>query len=53
VNKISYKKPDWFEEQPIVENTLTRSDDTLDDIEDMSEEELKKIEEEYLKTMVK
>lgn len=52
VNKISYQKPKWFEEQPIVENSLASDDNEEVVVEEMSEEEQKKIEQEYLKTLV-
>lgn len=52
VNKISYQKPEWFEEQPIVENSLASDDNEEVVVEEMSEEEQKKIEQEYLKTLV-
>lgn len=52
VNKITYQKPEWFEEQPIVENSLASDDNEEVVIEEMSEEEQKKIEQEYLKTLV-
>lgn len=53
VNKISYTKPDWFEEQKIVENSLAVEDDDVQvEVEQMSEDEQKKIEQEYLKTLV-
>lgn len=52
VNKITYQKPEWFEEQPIVENSLASGDNEEVVVEEMSEEEQKKIEQEYLKTLV-
>lgn len=52
VNKITYQKPEWFEEQPIVENSLASDDNDEVVVEEMSEEEQKKIEQEYLKTLV-
>lgn len=52
VNKITYQKPKWFEEQPIVENSLASDDNEEVVVEEMSEEEQKKIEQEYLKTLV-
>lgn len=52
VNKITYQKPEWFEEQPIVENSLASDDNEEVVVEEMSEEEQKKIEQEYLKTSV-
>jgi transcription elongation factor GreB len=52
VNKITYQKPEWFEEQPIVENSLASDDNEEVVVEKMSEEEQKKIEQEYLKTLV-
>ncbi len=52
VNKITYQKPEWFEEQPIVENSLASDDNEEFVVEEMSEEEQKKIEQEYLKTLV-
>ena len=51
VNKITYQKPEWFEEQPIVENSLASDDNEEVVVEEMSEEEQKKIEQEYLKTL--
>ena len=44
VNKITYQKPEWFEEQPIVENSLASDDNEEVVVEEMSEEEQKKIE---------
>lgn len=52
VNKITYQKPEWFEEQPIVENSLASDDNEEVVVEEMSEEEQKKIEQEYLKILV-
>lgn len=52
VNKITYQKPEWFEEQPIVENSLASDNNEEVVVEEMSEEEQKKIEQEYLKTLV-
>ena len=52
VNKITYQKPEWFEEQPIVENSLASDDNEEVVVVEMSEEEQKKIEQEYLKTLV-
>ena len=52
VNKITYQKPEWFEEQPIVENSLASDDNEEVEVKEMSEEEQKKIEQEYLKTLV-
>ena len=52
VHKITYQKPEWFEEQPIVENSLASDDNEEVVVEEMSEEEQKKIEQEYLKTLV-
>lgn len=52
VNKISYIKPDWFEDMPIVENSLSSDDNEDVQIEEISEEDQKKIEQEYLKTLV-
>ena len=52
VNKITYQKPEWFEEQPIVENSLASDDNEEVVVEEMSEVEQKKIEQEYLKTLV-
>lgn len=52
VNKITYQKPEWFEEQPIVENSLASDDNEEVVVEEMSEEEQKMIEQEYLKTLV-
>ena len=52
VNNITYQKPELFEEQPIVENSLASDDNEEVVVEEMSEEEQKKIEQEYLKTLV-
>ena len=52
INKISYNKPEWFEEQEIVENSLSSQDEGEVDVEEISEDEQKKIEQEYLKTLV-
>ncbi len=52
VNKISYKKPEWFEDMPIVENSLSSDENEDVKIEEISEEDQKKIEQEYLKTLV-
>ena len=38
VNKITYQKPEWFEEQPIVENSLASDDNEEVVVEEMSEE---------------
>ncbi len=53
VNKISYKSPDWFVEEEIVDNYM-RDENTEDDtpIKELSPEEEKEIEQEYLKTLV-
>ena len=40
------------QEQPIVENSLASDDNEEVVVEEMSEEEQKKIEQEYLKTLV-
>ena len=53
VNKISYKSPDWFVEEEIVDNYM-RDENTEDDapVKELSPEEEKEIEQEYLKTLV-
>lgn len=53
VNKISYKSPEWFVEEEIVDNYM-RDENTDDDtpIKELSPEEEKEIEQEYLKTLV-
>lgn len=54
VNKISYETPDWFEEQPMVDHVMTADDEDVDDkTEEISEEEQKKIEQEYLASLIK
>ncbi len=54
VNKISYKAPDWFEELPIEDRFLREDDDQSEEaVEEVSEEEQKKIQEEYMATLVK
>lgn len=53
INKISYVKPDWFEEQEVVQNTLSGNDDDEVVIEEISEEEQKKIQEEYMKSLLR
>lgn len=52
INNISYKKPEWFKEMPICENSLASDEDEEVVVEEMSQEEQKKIEQEYLKTLV-
>ncbi len=53
VNKISYKSPEWFVEEEIVDNYM-RDENTEDDapVKELSPEEEKEIEQEYLKTLV-
>ncbi len=53
VNKISYKSPEWFVEEEIVDNYM-RDENSDDDtpIKELSPEEEKEIEQEYLKTLV-
>ncbi len=53
VNKISYKSPEWFIEEEIVDNYM-RDENTEDDapVKELSPEEEKEIEQEYLKTLV-
>ncbi len=53
VNKISYKSPEWFIEEDIVDNYM-RDENTEDDapVKELSPEEEKEIEQEYLKTLV-
>ncbi|HAR79201.1 MAG TPA: transcription elongation factor GreB [Succinivibrionaceae bacterium] len=54
VNKISYTSPSWFKEEKVKDVTeMDESNTDLQDIEEISEEEQKKIEEEYLKTLIK
>lgn len=54
VNRISYVSPDWFEEQPIVDHQMQEDVDIKEiDATPLSEEEQKRIEQEYLKTLVK
>jgi len=53
INKISYVKPEWFEEQEVVQNTLSSNDDDEVVIEEISEEEQKKIQKEYMKSLLK
>ena len=52
INKISYQKPEWFKDQAIVENALASDDEAEVVIEEMSADDIKKIEQEYLKTLV-
>lgn len=52
INKISYQKPEWFKDQAIVENALASDDEAEVVIEEMSSDDIKKIEQEYLKTLV-
>ena len=52
VNKIAYEKPEWFEELPIVENSLAQDDNEEVVVEELSADDQKKIEQEYLKTLV-
>ena len=55
VNKISYVKPDWFKEQPLIDPTMKTDEDLQnenDTTEIISAEEQKKIEEEYLKSQL-
>ncbi len=53
VNKISYKSPEWFIEEEIVDNYM-RDENAEDDapVKELSPEEEKEIEQEYLKTLV-
>lgn len=53
VNKISYKLPEWFIEEEIVDNYM-RDENAEDDapVKELSPEEEKEIEQEYLKTLV-
>lgn len=53
VNKISYKSPEWFVEEEIVDNYM-RDENTEDEapVKELSPEEEKEIEQEYLKTLV-
>ena len=54
VNRISYESPDWFDEQPIVDNQMQDEDDLeIEDSKPLTAEEQKRIEQEYLKTLVK
>ena len=53
VNKISYVSPSWFEEQPIVDHQMQDDEDEEIDSALLSEEDQKRIEQEYLKTLVK
>lgn len=54
VNRISYTSPEWFCEEPIVDHQMQADDDT-EVVEEapLSAEEQKRIEQEYLKTLVK
>lgn len=54
VNQISYKLPAWFKEEPI-EDRFLQDDDSESEtpVEELSEEEQKKIQEEYMATLVK
>ncbi|NLK85585.1 MAG: transcription elongation factor GreB [Aeromonadales bacterium] len=52
VNKITYEKPEWFIEQDIVENSLASDEEGDVEVEQMSDDEQKRIEQEYLKTLV-
>ena len=54
VNKIAYKCPSWFVEQEIFDTYM--QDESAEDntqIQELSAEEEKEIEQEYLKTLVK
>ncbi|MCK0525428.1 transcription elongation factor GreB [Anaerobiospirillum sp. NML120511] len=55
VNKISYKCPQWFTEQPPVINDHDTMDDEDDaaGAEELSPEDLKKLEQSYMSTLVK
>lgn len=56
VNKIAYQNPsspDWFEELPIIDHQIVDGEDDNEKYEEISEEEQKRIENEYLKTLVK
>ncbi|MBO6258270.1 MAG: transcription elongation factor GreB [Succinivibrio sp.] len=55
VNRISYEVPDWFEEQPLLDHVMSSDDDNESDenTEEISEEERKKIEQEYLESLIK
>lgn len=54
VNQISYKLPEWFKEEAI-EDRFLQDDDSESEtpVEELSEEEQKKIQEEYMATLVK
>ncbi len=54
VNRIAYKSPDWFTEQELYD-TYLHDENSEDDqpVVELSEEEQKEIENEYLKTLVK
>ncbi len=54
VNRIAYKSPDWFTEQELYD-TYLHDENSEDDqpVAELSEEEQKEIENEYLKTLVK
>lgn len=54
VNRIAYKKPDWFEEKQA--RTFANQDDgsIMDaELEEIDEQDAKQIEQEYLKSLVK
>lgn len=54
VNKIAYKRPDWFTEEEIFDTYM--QDENAEEetqIQELSAEEEKEIEQEYLKTLVK
>lgn len=54
VNQISYKLPEWFKEEPIEDRFLQDDDpESETPVEELSEEEQKKIQEEYMATLVK
>lgn len=54
VNKIAYKNPLWFVEKEIKDHTIDPSDDDIaKDEEEFSDIDSKKLEQEYLKSLIK
>ena len=55
VNRIAYSTPEWFTEQPLIDRQMQLDDDPDPDggIAEVSEAEQRRIEQEYLKTLVK
>ncbi len=54
INKISYEKPSWFEEQEVMDFSIEPTDEDIKkDEEAFSLEDSKKLQQEYLKSLVR